>query len=114
MAKTKKKKERSVNLIMFIKGRVSTVLGLVFVILFLAASAGIPLSYYFNNKVTLWISMGFLFGSALGVVIIIFWLAYQYSTMLSRLGHDVSSQIDAFAKGNFIAINKEYSEMLPG
>ena len=65
MAKTKKKKDRSVNLIMFVKGRVSTILGLVFVILFLAASVGIPLSYYFNNKVTLWTSMGFLFGSAL-------------------------------------------------
>ena len=49
MAKNKKKKERSVNLIMFFKGRVSTIIGLVFVILFLAASVGIPLSYYFDH-----------------------------------------------------------------
>lgn len=114
MAKTKKKKDRSVNLIMFFRGRVSTILGLVFVIVFLAASVGIPLSYYFDNKVTLWICMGLLFGSALGVVVIILWLAYQYSTMLSRLGHDISHQIDAFAKGNFIPVNKEYDATLPG
>ena len=85
MAKTKKKKESGVNLIMFFRGRVSTILGLVFVIIFLASSVGIPLSYYFDNKVTLWVSMGFLFGSALGVVVIILWLAYQYSTMLTTL-----------------------------
>ena len=114
MAKTKKKKDSGVNLMMFFKGRVSTILGLVFVILFLAASVGIPLSYYFDNKVTLWVSMGFLFGSALGVVVIILWLAYQYSSMLSRLGHDVSHQIDAFAKGNFISVNKEHHLTLPG
>ncbi|MCR5693033.1 MAG: EAL domain-containing protein [Bacilli bacterium] len=111
--KERKSKERLVNYRAFFRHRISTVLGLIFIALFLISAGGIPLSFYFNNQVTLWISFGVLFGSAISIAIIVLWFAYQFSKMSSKLSKDIKNQIKSFADGNFMTVNKEYDEMLP-
>lgn len=110
----KKKNEKLVNILAFLKGRISTIIGLVFLVLFALSAAGIPVGYYFNNKYCMWGSFTLLLVSALVDTIIIIYLGIAYARMSSRLAKDISAQIKSFADGSFMTINKEYDDFFPG
>ena len=110
----KKKNEKLVNILAFLKGRISTIIGLVFLVLFALSTVGIPVGYYFDNKYCMWGSFTLLLVSALVDTIIIIYLGIAYARMSSRLAKDISAQIKSFADGSFMTINKEYDDFFPG
>lgn len=109
----KKNQTKQVNLKAFLSNRASTVVGPIFLGLFILSAVGIPLAYYFENKILLWVSFGVLLVSALTIAIIIIHLSLDYTRMSAKLAKDISSQIRSFADGNFMTVNKDYDTVFP-
>ncbi|MBO4737091.1 MAG: hypothetical protein J5627_01450, partial [Bacilli bacterium] len=109
----KKKKDRAVDLMAFLRNRASTIIGMVFLVLAIAGAILLPIAIAINNKNLTWVAAGTLTISSLIVAWVIIHLIRVYTKMTKKIFEDIGIQIRAFADGNFLTVNKEHDHMLP-
>ena len=109
----KKKKDRAVDLMAFLRNRASTIIGIVFLVLAIAGAILLPIAIAINNKNLTWVAAGTLTISSLIVAWVIIHLIRVYSKTTKKIFEDIGIQIRAFADGNFLTVNKEHDRMLP-